>query len=403
MEKKNVSVFKNRTFNLLLIAGIFAVLGFSMFLTTTTWYAVTILGSASALGLILIAATVPRLIMMTFGGVLADKYKKTTIMFSTNLAQGFLLLTLFILLITDHMNLAWLLILAGLFGTLDAFFGPASSSMIPKIVEKNQLQQANASFQGVDQIAFIGGPILAGIVMEAASIEISYLVATILVFLSAVFIFPPFIKEEPAEDIGTSTPLQNLRDGFSYIRKSRFLMIGILVLITLNFFSFGALHVAMPLLVELLDGTPINLSFLEASLGGGMLFSSLILSFVKVNRTGLVSIIGLFATLIITVLFSQVFSLLLLTIIVFFIGFAMSFVYIPFFTAAQEKTDSRLMGRVMSIIFLAMNGFDPIAYGLVSTLTSFGVNIQMVLFGLSIVGLIAALTISLRAKDYVRN
>ncbi|WP_353626059.1 hypothetical protein [Bacillus sp. JCM 19041] len=37
------SLFKNRTFVLLLIAGVFAVVGFSMFLTTTTWYVVTVL------------------------------------------------------------------------------------------------------------------------------------------------------------------------------------------------------------------------------------------------------------------------------------------------------------------------------------------------------------------------
>ena len=182
---KNDSLFRNRTFNLLIIAGIFAVLGFSVFLTTTTWYAVTVLGSAGSLGLILIAATVPRLIMMTFGGVLADRYKKTTIMFSTNLIQSILLLILFILLVMDQLNLTWILVLSGLFGALDAFFGPASSAMIPTIVKKHQLQKANAYFQGVDQLAFIGGPILAGVIMEVASIEMSYLVATILVFLSS--------------------------------------------------------------------------------------------------------------------------------------------------------------------------------------------------------------------------
>src|SRR5699024_2254549 len=107
-------LFRNLTFNLLLIAGIYAGFGFSIFLTTTTWYAVTVMESAGGLGLILIAATIPRLIMMTFGGVLADKYKKTTIMFSTNLIQGFLLLLWFLLLINNQLNLTWILILSGL-------------------------------------------------------------------------------------------------------------------------------------------------------------------------------------------------------------------------------------------------------------------------------------------------
>jgi len=402
MAKEN-SLFRNRTFNLLIIAGIFAVLGFSVFLTTTTWYAVTVMGSAGSLGLILIAATVPRLIMMTFGGVLADKYKKTTIMFTTNLIQVFLLLLLFLLLVNDQLNLAWILVLSGLFGGLDAFFGPASSSMIPKVVKKYQLQQANAYFQGVDQLAFIGGPILAGLVMEAASIEWSFLVATMLVFMSAVIIFPPFIKETAVEGIGKATPLQNFKDGFSYLRKSRFLVVGILILTTANFFVFGSIHIAVPILVELLDGSPIHLSFLESSQMVGMLISTMILSVVKINRKGFVSTFGLFATLITALIFSQVSNLIILTVIGFFIGFFMSFVYIPFFTAAQEQTDSRLMGRVMSIIFLAMNGFDPLAYGLVSMLSAMGFNIQYVLLAFSLLGLIIATIIALRAKDYVRN
>ncbi|WP_265181692.1 MFS transporter [Geomicrobium sp. JCM 19055] len=70
------SLFRNRTFVLLLFAGFFTIASYSMFITTTTWYVVTDLGSASNLGVILIAATLPRLIMMVFGGVLADTFKK---------------------------------------------------------------------------------------------------------------------------------------------------------------------------------------------------------------------------------------------------------------------------------------------------------------------------------------
>lgn len=400
---KRKSLFRNSTFNLLLAAGIFAVLGFSVFLTTTTWYAVTVIGSAGSLGILLIAITVPRLLMMTFGGVLADKYKKTTIMFSTNLIQGVLLLVLFGLLFTDNLSFIWLLILSALFGTLDAFFGPASSSMIPKIVEKHQLQKANAYFQGVDQLAFIAGPIIAGIVMQTGSVEMSYLTATFLVFLSAVFVFPPLIKEDEAEDIGKASPIQNFKEGFAYVRQNRFLMVGILVLITINFFVFGALHIAIPIIVELYGGTPINLSILESAQMIGMLISTMILSFVNVTRKGLVSILGLFGSLVAALLFSQVTDLNILTVIVFFIGFAMSFVYIPFFTAAQEQTDNRLMGRVMSIIFLAMNGFDPLAYGMVSVLNTIGIDIQMVMFVFAVFGLIITLLITFRARDYVKN
>ncbi|WP_078392939.1 MFS transporter [Shouchella patagoniensis] len=397
------SLFKNRTFVLLLIAGVFAVVGFSMFLTTTTWYVVTILGSASSLGLVLIAATVPRLLMMAFGGVLADKYKKTTIMFGTNLLQAVLLFSIYLLVDTDTMTLGILLGLAGLFGMLDAFFGPASSSMIPKIVEKSQLQQANAYFQGVDQVSFIAGPVIAGLIMETNTISTSYLVAMILVLLSAVVIFPPFIKEAPVENKVVQSPLNDLREGFFYIRNSHFLLTGLVVLITLNFFVFGALHIAIPLLVDLHGGTPINLSYMEVSLGLGMVTSTVLLSFVQIKRRGFTSLLGLFASLAALLVFSFAPNLTFLTAVVFIIGFSMSFVFIPFFTAAQEGTDSRLMGRVMSIIFLAMNGFDPIAYGLVSAFVAIDIPIQLILFCLAIAGLVIASTVFFKAKSYLRS
>ncbi|SNZ10166.1 Major Facilitator Superfamily protein [Terribacillus aidingensis] len=400
---KMTSIFKNRTFMLLLAAGAFAILGYSTFLTTTTWYVVTELGSASSLGIVLVSATVPRILMMTFGGILADKYKKTTIMFGTNLIQSILLLIMFVLISTDTMTLGYLIAIAIGFGMLDAFFGPASSSMIPKVVEKEQLQQANAYFQGIDQFAFIAGPIVAGLVMEGSGISTSILVATILVFLSAVIIFPPFIREASVDRSDKNTPWQDLREGFSYISKKSYLMTGILVLITLNFFAFGSLQIAIPLLVEIHDGTPINLSIMEVSLAFGMIVSTVILGKVKIKRRGLTSILGLVATLISLVIFSQGPNLIVLSITVFFMGFAMSYVYIPFFTAAQEGTDNRIMGRVMSIIFLAMNGFDPIAYGLVSGLVSSNMSIQTVMLSSAILGIIVTGIITLKARNYVRS
>ena len=80
---------------LMLLAGIFAMVGFSTILTTITWYAVKELQSSMALGYILVSATVPRLIMMTFSGMVADKFKKTTVMYYSNIAECLVLVILY--------------------------------------------------------------------------------------------------------------------------------------------------------------------------------------------------------------------------------------------------------------------------------------------------------------------
>lgn len=393
-------LFKNRTFVLLFVAGIFGVVSFSMFLTTTTWFVISDSGSASSLGLVLIAATVPRISMMIFGGVVADRYKKTTIMFLANFVQALLLLVLYILMKNDALSLTLLLLIAAGFGMLDAFFGPASSSMIPKIVEKSQLQRANALFQGVDQISFVAGPIVAGVLMESIGVGGSYFVAMILALLSAVIIYPRFINEGPVALQEKQKPIKEIKEGLAYIRNSSFLITGIVVLITLNFFVFGTLHIAIPFLVESYGGTPLNLSYMEASLGIGLVAGTGILSSVLVKKKGRTSLFGLLGALIAYVIFALVPNLTMLTIVVFFIGFSMSFVFIPFFTAAREQAEDYIMGRVMSIIFLAMNGFDPISYALVSGLSAANIPIQAILLGFGMLGLIITAVLFTKAKTY---
>ncbi|GAK12475.1 LOW QUALITY PROTEIN: MFS general substrate transporter [Geomicrobium sp. JCM 19039] len=401
MENTN-PLLRNRTFVLLLFAGFLTIASYSMFITTTTWYVVTDLGSVSQLGIILIAATVPRLIMMVFGGVLADTFKKTTIMFSANVAQVIILAVISYVVALDGMTFLLLLVLTLFFGTIDAFFGPVKTSMIPKIVTKEQTQRANSLFQGTDQVAFILGPLLAGVSMEFGNVSTSYSVATGLVLLSTVLVFPPFIKEAPAEKRVQQTPLLDLKEGFHYVVRSNFLLIGIGVLISYNFFVMGAIIVAMPLVVDYYGGTPINLSYLEVSLGIGMVIASAIAGFVKIKNRGKLSIYGLLGAALVLLIFSQFTDLFWLTMIVFFIGLAMPIVTIPFFTSVQESTDPKLIGRVMSLVYLAMNGFDPIAYGVIPWLIEGGLSIQHVLLAFAVIAMLMGVVVLLKGKSYQR-
>ncbi|MFC6332001.1 MFS transporter [Paenibacillus septentrionalis] len=398
--EQQLALIRNRPFIFLFLGSFLAIIGFTMFFMTTTWFVISDLGSASSLGIILIAITVPRILMMAFGGVLADKLKKTTIMFSTSLIQGIILIFIFLLNNANQLSFVYLVILGLIFGTLDAFSGPAGTSLIPKIVEKNQIKQANAVIQGLGQIGFIVGPIISGSVMEYAGVTTGYLVSAIIVLLSALFMFPPLLKEGSVDNTVKQTPFKDLMEGFSYVKASKFLLTGILILITLNFFAFGAITIAIPILVETYGGSPINLSYIDAALGVGMLVSTAIIGIVKIRRRGLTSITGLIATLLVAIAFSQIPTLYILTALAFLIGFTMTFVSIPFFTTAQEDTDPRIMGRVMSIVFLAMNGFDPLAYASVTVLVSRGIDVQQVILSFSIVGLMIAITILWRGRTF---
>ncbi|OEL04564.1 MFS transporter [Staphylococcus succinus] len=386
---------------LMLLAGIFAMIGFSTILTTITWYAVKELKSSMALGYILVAATVPRLIMMTFSGMVADKFKKTTIMYYSNIAEALVLVILYFLIINDQLSLVPLMILAAFFGMLDAFFGPASTSLIPKVVEQFQLQRANSLFQGGTQISFIFGPIIAGIVMEHYSIATSFYLALIFVFLSAIFVFPPLIKETSAVEHSNNTPVRDIIEGFRYVKSSRFLITGIIILITANFFGLGALSVGIPILVEASGGTPINLTYLQSSLGVGMLTGTALLSAITFKKgRGKITLFTLLLMLVLFLVFTQVNAVIWQVLLLFLIGLTYTIVYIPFITMAQEFSDEKVTGRVMSLIFLAMTGFDPISYVLISGLNTMNISIFSVLAISASVSLVVWVFILFNSKTY---
>ncbi|PTI03887.1 MFS transporter, partial [Staphylococcus xylosus] len=391
----------NRTYMLMLVAGIFAMIGFSTILTTITWYAVKELQSSMALGYILVSATVPRLLMMTFSGMVADKFKKTTIMYYSNIAEAAVMVILYFLIINNQLSLIPLMILAALFGMLDAFFGPACTSLIPKVVKQAQLQRANSLFQGGTQISFILGPIVAGMIMENFSIATSFYVALIFVFLSAIFVFPYFIKETEAPERSNETPIKDIIEGFRYVKSSRFLITGIIILVTANFFGLGALSVGIPILVDASGGTPINLTYLQSSLGVGMLSGTVLLSIVTLTKVrGKITLFTLLAMLLIFLAFTQVTDLIWQIVLLFLIGFSYTIVYIPFITMAQEFSDEKVTGRVMSLIFLAMTGFDPISYVVISGLNTMDISIFNVLAISAIASIVVWLLILMNSKVY---
>ena len=385
----------------MLAAGIFAMIGFSTILTTITWYAVKELQSSMALGYILVSATVPRLLMMTFSGMVADKFKKTTIMYYSNIAEAAVMVILYFLIINNQLSLIPLMILAALFGMLDAFFGPACTSLIPKVVKQAQLQRANSLFQGGTQISFILGPIVAGMIMESFSIATSFYVALIFVFLSAIFVFPYFIKETEVPERSNETPIKDIIEGFRYVKSSRFLITGIIILVTANFFGLGALSVGIPILVEASGGTPINLTYLQSSLGVGMLSGTVLLSIVTLTKVrGKITLFTLLAMLLIFLAFTQVTGLIWQIVLLFLIGFTYTIVYIPFITMAQEFSDEKVTGRVMSLIFLAMTGFDPISYVVISGLNTMDISIFNVLAISAIASIVVWLFILMNSKVY---
>src|SRR5512139_2139502 len=132
------NVLQNRNFRMLWIGEGISLLGDQFYLIALPWLVLSLTGNALAVGAVLAMAGIPRVLFLLVGGALTDRFTPRKLMINSNLARMILTGSLAVLVITKAMQLWMLYVTALLFGLVDAFFFPDQTSIVPKLLDKNQ-------------------------------------------------------------------------------------------------------------------------------------------------------------------------------------------------------------------------------------------------------------------------
>ena len=131
--------------------------------------------SGVLLGIVGAARVVPFIVLSVPAGVVADRFDRPVILLVTDLARGALQVVLAALVLFDGPVLAVvaLAILAACFST---FFGPAIAALIPSLVtDETELGPANGAWATLDNVAFIIGPAVAGLLIAGGGVTFAFL------------------------------------------------------------------------------------------------------------------------------------------------------------------------------------------------------------------------------------
>jgi MFS family permease len=126
-------------------------------------------GSASDVGAVLAAETVPLVIFLLVGGVAADRLGRRRVMLAADVLRASAEAALGAWILFGSPPLWGFLVLSALVGSGMAFFMPALTGLIPQIVPPERLTQANALNGLTFSIGGILGPALAGVIVATAS------------------------------------------------------------------------------------------------------------------------------------------------------------------------------------------------------------------------------------------
>ena len=155
------------------------------------------------LGIVGAARILPYVLLSVPAGIVADRFDRRMVLLVTDVARGVLMLGLVAAVVVDAPTLVIVAIsiLAACFST---FFGPAIAALLPMLVEERDLGVANSAWATLDNLAFIIGPALAGILLASGGLEFAFLLNAVSFAVVAVVLWrlPVPARQAPAVAVG---------------------------------------------------------------------------------------------------------------------------------------------------------------------------------------------------------
>ncbi|MCU0283138.1 MAG: MFS transporter [Candidatus Nanopelagicales bacterium] len=333
-------------------------IGTWMQLVAQAWLVLELTGSATWVGLVLAAQTLPVLLVGPYGGLVADRADKRRLLVALQLVMAGLAGALAVLTLTGTVALWHVLLLAAALGVTDAFEKPARQAFVIEIVGPDTLRNAVSLNSVMVNVARVVGPALAGLIIAAGGIGLcfalnaaSYLpIAWLLLRLDAARLRPA--PPQPHER-------GQVRAGLAYVRREPMLAVPLLMMAVMGCLTYE-FPVTLPVLAkETFAGDSRTYGFMTAAMAVGSVVGGLWTA--ARGRTGIATLVRgalLFGALVLATALAPTVELAMLLLVG--VGAASVSVMARGNATLQLHADPAMRGRVMALWLVAFLGTTPL-------------------------------------------
>lgn len=270
-------VLRHRDFRLVWLAHSASVVGDRIVTVALALFVVQLTGSATDLGLVLAAYSVPLIIFMLVGGVFADRLPRHLVVVGTDLVRFALHALLALLIVTGAVQIWHLVAIGVLFGSAEAFYRPAATGLLPQTVPENEIQEANAATTLFANLAEFAGPALATALVLGLSPAAAFGLDAATFLVSALLLVHVRPRERGAPVAAGPRPSLrgDIRDGFAEVRSRSWVWATLAAFCLALFCALAPLFVLGPLVAEERYGDIAIFGLVFAAFGAGTVGGSL--------------------------------------------------------------------------------------------------------------------------------
>lgn len=200
--------------------------------------------SASALGAVLAARSIPMVAFLLIGGVLADRFGRTLIIQLSNITAGLSQLAIAALVLTETAEIWHLVAISAVAGVAASANQPALAGLLPQLAPEGALQQANVLNGLLRNIALVFSPALGGALVVGVGAGWAVGVNGVTYLAAAALLLPIRLPAKPPG--AGSSVVTDLREGWRFFRSTTWLWVVVLAFAFLNALSSGGFNTLGP-------------------------------------------------------------------------------------------------------------------------------------------------------------
>lgn len=370
-----VELFSNSRFRTLWFARIISNLGNGMAPIALSFGVLGLEGAtARDLGFVLSAQAIPIVLMLPFGGVIADRLPRAMVIAVTDVILSGFVIAMGVLFITDTATVPTLMALNVVVGILNAIWWPAFPGIVPAVMEERDLNQANAVIAIASNAGLIAGAAVAGGLVTLVGSGWAIVVDGLTFFIAGVLVYR-LRKLTPRTPPTGNSVVGDLRSGFGTFMSFRWVWVIVGAFSIIVACMRAGFDVSGPVLFKEQFGGAGDYSIAQTALAVGFLLGALFATKYKPQRPLVFCVLVTFAMPVQFVLMSMAVPVWTLALGAMAVGMAFEQWGVHWTTALQTHIPRESLSRVSAFDAMGSLIFGPVGLALAGPLiAAFGVS-----------------------------
>ena len=367
--------FRIREYRLLIAAVSLSIFADGMFAVVLALQVIELDNNPVSLSIVMTCFGAAFVAFVLVGGIAADRINQRSIIIGVETVNVVAASAIAVLGIVGALQVWHLALGATAMGTAAAFFFPAYSAILPRILPAEQLLAANG-VEGVVRPVFqrAVGPAVAGILVGATLPAVGSVVVAVLFTIGLVLLIAtrPATKAPVGEpEVERAHVLRDLRDGFVFMLRTPWLLWTLLFASMFVLVVLGPIEVLLPFIADdRFDDGARMYGFILAFFGMGSALGALAVSSGRLPRrylTVMMAMWGAGSVPLVVIGFTSSFGLMALA--TFVVGVTDGAGMVIWGTLLQRRVPTAMLGRVSSLDFFVSLAFMPVSFAIVGPLS----------------------------------